>query len=65
MGKNWIHLQDGTEKDGNFDLVITTLVNAKLGEIITLTGKVVLDKDFGYGYKYDVLIEDAVKKATI
>jgi len=62
MKKNWIHLQDGTEKQGYFDLVITTLVNAKLGDTITMSGKIILDKDFGYGYKYDVLLEDAVKK---
>ncbi len=62
MGKNWIHLQDGTEKDGHFDLVLTTLVKASLGDTLILSGKLILDKDYGYGYKYDVLLEDAVKK---
>jgi hypothetical protein len=62
MNKNWIHLQDGTDNNGQFDLVVTSLVNTKLGDTLTLTGKLALNKDFGYGYKYDVLLEDAVKK---
>jgi hypothetical protein len=62
MNKNWIHLQDGTDSDGRFDLAIATLVNSHVGDTLTLEGKLVLDKDFGYGYKYDLLIEDAVKK---
>lgn len=49
MGKNWIHIQDGTEKDGKFDLTIATKEIAKLGETIILSGKLSLDKDFGYG----------------
>lgn len=62
MSKNWLHIQDGTESDGNYDLTVTTLAEFKVGDIITLEGKVVLDKDFGYGYKYDLLLEDAVAK---
>jgi hypothetical protein len=62
MGKNWIHLQDGTEKDGKFDLTIATKEIAKLGETIILTGKLSVDKDFGYGYKYEIILEDAVIK---
>jgi hypothetical protein len=59
MGKNWIHIQDGTEYKESFDLTITTDATATLGETITMEGKIILDKDFGYGYKYDVLMEDA------
>ncbi len=62
MNKNWIHLQDGTEQEGNFDLVVTSLIKCNVGDTLSLEGKVSLDKDFGYGYKYDVLVEDAVKK---
>lgn len=62
MGKNWIHLQDGTENDGNFDLAVTTLIQTKVGDTLTLEGKISLNKDFGYGYKYDVLLEDALSK---
>ncbi len=59
MGKNWIHLQDGTGKTGSNDLTVTTKVAAKVGDTVLVTGKVTADKDFGYGYKYDVIIEDA------
>jgi len=61
MGKNWIHLQDGsgTPEERNHDLVVTTDDLPSVGDIVTVTGKVAADKDFGYGYKYDVIIEDA------
>jgi len=63
MGKNWIHLQDGTGKDGSNDLTVTTDAVAKVGDTVLVTGKVTADKDFGYGYKYDVILEDA--KVTV
>jgi hypothetical protein len=59
MGKNWVHIQDGTEFEGGFDLTITTDQQASIGETITFEGKIVLDKDFGYGYVYSVLMEEA------
>jgi hypothetical protein len=60
MNKNWIHLQDGTSLNGFNDITITSLEKVKVDEIVTLKGKVVLNKDLGSGYKYDILIEDAV-----
>ena len=59
MGKNWIHLQDGTGAEGTSDLTVTTSATAKMGDTVTVSGVVVIDKDFGYGYAYDVIIEDA------
>ena len=59
MGKNWIHLQDGTGAAGSNDLTVTTNAAAKVGDTVLVVGKVVADKDFGYGYKYDVILEDA------
>jgi len=59
MGKNWIHLQDGTGAEGTSDLTVTTSASAKMGDTVTVSGVVVIDKDFGYGYAYDVIIEDA------
>lgn len=59
MGKNWIHVQDGTGTKGSNDLTVTSSVVVKTGDTILVEGKVVQDKDFGYGYKYDVIIEDA------
>jgi len=59
MSKNWIHLQDGSSFNGINDITITTLSKVKVDEIVSFKGKVVLNKDLGSGYKYDVLIEDA------
>ena len=58
MGKNWLHIQDGTNSNGSFDLAITTSDNAKVGDVVTFEGIVTLNKDFGAGYSYDVIIED-------
>ena len=65
MGKNWLHIRDGSgEADAKTnDLTVTTGVTAKVGDTVLVTGKLVLDKDFGYGYKYAVIIEDA--KVTV
>ncbi|MBK6966795.1 MAG: SH3-like domain-containing protein [Bacteroidales bacterium] len=59
MKHNWIHIQDGTEYSGKFDLTATTDIEVAVGETITLEGKVALDKDFGYGYSYEILLEDS------
>jgi hypothetical protein len=60
MNKNWVHLQDGSNFNGFNDITITTLEKVKVDEIVTLKGTVVLNKDLGSGYKYNVLVEDAV-----
>ena len=60
MKKNWIHLQDGSNFNGFNDITITTLEKVKVDDIVSLKGTVVLNKDLGSGYKYDVLVEDAV-----
>lgn len=62
MGATWIHLQDGSgdAKKGTNDLVVTTHdESVKMGDVVTAKGVVAKDKDFGMGYKYDVLIENA------
>ena len=59
MGKNWIHIKDGTGAEGSNDLTVTTKADAKLGDTVLVRGSVVTDKDYGYGYKYPVIIEDA------
>jgi hypothetical protein len=59
MGKNWIHLQDGSGQQGSNDLTVTTSGAAKAGDTVVVAGKLSVDKDFGYGYKYDVIVEDA------
>jgi hypothetical protein len=59
MGKNWVHIQDGTEFEGGFDLTITTDQQVSVGQTMTFEGKIVLDKDFGYGYVYSIMMEEA------
>lgn len=59
MGKNWIHIQDGTKDGENFDLTITTLDKAAVDEVVTFEGTITLNKDFGYGYSYEIILEDA------
>ena len=59
MGKNWIHVQDGTGEAGKNDLTVTTSSTAQIGDTVLITGTLATDKDFGYGYAYDVIIEDA------
>jgi hypothetical protein len=59
MGKNWIHIQDGTGEAGANDLTVTSDATAQVGDTVVISGVLVTDKDFGYGYAYDVLIEDA------
>ncbi|WP_233899906.1 hypothetical protein [Tenacibaculum piscium] len=60
MGVNFIHLQDGTTGNGQYDITFTSNESVKIGDIITLKGTVILNKDFGAGYVFDVLIEKAV-----
>ena len=61
MGKNWIHLRDGTgaQGKGDNDITVTTGDVAAVGDVIIVTGTVRLDKDFGAGYAYPVIIEEA------
>lgn len=59
MNTNWIHIQDGTEKDGKFDLTITTNLIAKVGDVVCFEGKISVDKNIGQGYFYELLLEDA------
>lgn len=61
LGKNWLHIQDGTGSagDSNNDLTITTATPTSLGATVLVTGVVSTNRDFGAGYKYSIIIEDA------
>ena len=61
MGKNWIHLQDGSgdASKATHDLTITTQHTAAIGDELTLEGVAATEKDFGGGYNYALIIEDA------
>ncbi|HSN51497.1 MAG TPA: hypothetical protein VLS87_03125 [Woeseiaceae bacterium] len=61
LGWNFIHIQDGSgdAAAGTNDLIVTTKAATAVGDTVVLTGNIVLDKDFGAGYSYPVLLEDA------
>jgi hypothetical protein len=55
LGTNFLHIQDGSGDD----LIVTTKTEVAFGDTVVASGSIVLDKDFGAGYSYPVLIEDA------
>jgi len=59
MGRNWLHLRDGTGGAGTNDLLVTTDATVKVGDVVIARGTLATDKDFGGGYKYDVVVESA------
>ncbi len=61
MGRNWVHLQDGTGNPMNntHDLVVTTTETVADDDIIVVEGTLAAEKDFGAGYKYAAIIEEA------
>jgi hypothetical protein len=61
MGRNWIHLQDGSGSAAavDYDLTVTTKAAAKVGQVLVVKGLLATQRDFGAGYAYDVIIEDA------
>ncbi len=65
MGKNWAHVRDGSGKaaDNSNDILVTTAHPLKLGEVETFQGVVRIDQDFGAGYAYQVLVENATLQA--
>ncbi len=56
LGKNWIHIRDSSTTD---DLTVTTAATAAINDIVIIEGKLELDKDYGYGYVYPVILEEA------
>lgn len=61
MGTNWLHLQDGSGdlNAGTHDLTVTSSVQVSVGDTVVVSGPLTLNKDFGYGYKYDLIMESA------
>lgn len=56
---NWLHLRDGSGTEGSNDLVVTTKASVRVGDVVTVSGTLGIDRDFGAGYKYDAILEDA------
>ena len=61
LGTNFLHIQDGSGDmaDGSNDIIVTSQTEVSVGDTVVATGNIVLDKDFGAGYSFPVLIEDA------
>jgi len=61
MGKNWLHLRDGSGSadKGDNDVTVTTNDVVAVGDTVTVSGTVRVDKDFGAGYRYPVIVEEA------
>src|SRR3569623_324897 len=59
MNSNILHIQDGTVKQGANDFTVTSHETENIGDEVVITGKVAVDKDFGAGYTYPILIEEA------
>lgn len=58
MGRNWIHIQDGTGTNNDFDLMITSPDSVKMGDVIVVEGTVEINQDFGAGYAYPVMLSN-------
>jgi hypothetical protein len=59
MGRNWIHVRDGSGGAGTNDLTVTSSDEAAVGDVVTVKGTLHVDKDFGAGYAYPVIVEQS------
>ena len=60
MDRNWLHVRDGSGEEGTNDLTVTTLADLpEVGATVLVSGKLAVNKDFGMGYQYPVILEDA------
>ena len=59
MKRNWIHIKDASINSENKDLTVTTTESVALGDIVSFEGKIAVDKDFGSGYSYEIIMEEA------
>ena len=59
LGKNWLHLRDGTGEGSTSDLAVASEQTAAVGDTVLVSGVVKLDRDLGAGYHYDVIVEEA------
>lgn len=59
MQRNFVHVQDGTGDASTNNLIATSKQTAAVGQTVKVVGKVTLNRDFGMGYSYPLLIEEA------
>ena len=60
MGKNWVHIQDGSGAEGTNDIIFTSgTETAQVGSLVVAQGMLAADKDFGAGYLYSAIVENS------
>lgn len=59
MGRNFVHVQDGSGDQETNDMTVTTKQTANVGDKVMVTGRLIVNRDFGAGYAYPVLVEEA------
>ena len=59
MGRNFVHVQDGTGDASNNNLIVTSKQTANVGDEVSVSGVVAVNRDFGSGYSYPLLLEEA------
>jgi hypothetical protein len=62
MDRNWVHLKDGTSHSGKSDLTFTTQEEVKVGDVVTFEGTVAVEIEYGAGYVYPLIVENAILK---
>lgn len=60
MGRNWIHLRDSSTGGPDNDITVTTASRAEIGDVVLAEGVLAINKDFGAGYAYPAIVEDAI-----
>ncbi len=59
MDRNWVHITSEPADDNNYDLTLTTQENVEVDQVISVQGQISKDRDFGAGYKYGIIMENA------
>ena len=59
MDRNWVHLVDGTKGEDRSDLTFTTKEIVQVGDTVVFEGVLALDREFGAGYVYPLIVENA------
>lgn len=59
MHRNFLHVQDGTGGQGTNQLTVTSQDTADVGDVVEVTGTLAVDRDFGAGYTYPIILEKA------
>jgi hypothetical protein len=61
LDRTFVHLRDGTGNSGDntHDLTVTSSTVPKVGDRLLYEGTLTIDKDYGSGYRYQAVLENA------